>query len=50
MVCFPLNEPPRSRAARYQGSGEHDYPPSPCPLPQGAREYGHPEVELRGIN
>jgi hypothetical protein len=43
------NSRPRSRAARYERNKDHDYSPSPYPLPQGAREYGYPEAELRGI-
>jgi hypothetical protein len=27
------NKPSHSKAARYQRIGEHDYSPSPCPLP-----------------
>jgi len=32
-----------------RGMRPHNYAPSPCPLPQGAREYGYPAAKLRGI-
>ena len=32
-----------------RGMRPHNYAPSPCPLPQGARKCGYPAAELRGI-
>jgi outer membrane protein len=37
-----FNEPPRSRAARYQRNGEHDYPPLTLPSPSRGEEMWSP--------
>jgi|GEM_PF-51125 len=40
---------PAAELRGIRGMRPHNYAPSPCPLPQGARECGYPAAELRGI-